>query len=96
MAKKILITAICLIFLPVFASASDTSNTIEVKGHSFSVVKPDIAYFFLKVDGTGENYEVSTQLAKNKINELKKIIAEVMGTSIEINILKKEIKPKNA
>jgi hypothetical protein len=96
MIKKISAAVAVFIFLPVFALALDATNAIEVKGQSYSVVKPDIAYFFLKINGSGENYEASTLQAKNKIEELKKILAEVMGSSIEINILKKEIKPKDA
>jgi hypothetical protein len=96
MRNKIFTAVVFWVFLPVLAAASNATNTIEVKGQSFSVVKPDIAYFFLKIDGKGENYEVSTLQAKSKIEELKKNLADVMGGSIEINILKKEIKPKNS
>jgi hypothetical protein len=94
MINKIATAVVFLIFLPVLAWASGAANTVEVKGQSYSVAKPDIAYFFLKIDGKGEDFEVSTQQAKNKIEELKKSLAEIMGSSIEINILKKEIKPK--
>lgn len=96
MRNKIITAVVFWVFLPVLALASNATNTIEIKGQSYRIVKPDIAYFFLKISGEGENYEVSTLQAENKIEELKKNLVDVMGRSIEINILKKEIKPKSS
>jgi len=96
MINKIAAALVFGIFFPIIAWASDATNTLEVKGQAYSVVKPDIAYFFLKIDGQGQSYEVSTQQAQKKVEELKKNLVEIMGAPIEISTLKKEIKPKGA
>jgi uncharacterized protein YggE len=92
---KVIIVMFFLLAAPLISFASNEKGTIEVKGTAYSIVKPDIAYFILKISGSGGNYEASTKDATAKIEEMKKIFSEIMGSVPEVSEVKREYAPQN-
>jgi uncharacterized protein YggE len=92
---KITVIMFFLLAAPLISFASNEKSTIEVKGTAYSIVKPDIAYFILKISGSGENYESSTKKATAKIEEMKIIFKEIMGSVPDVSEVKREYTPQN-
>lgn len=96
MRGKVLIAVLLLIIAPAYLSNAEISNEngISIKGEARVLTKPDVAYFFLKVDGNGESFELSGKKANEKISQLKEILQTVLGETPEITNIKTTNQPK--
>jgi hypothetical protein len=74
--------------------AAEESRVIEVESEAHIILKPDLAHLVLKISGVGDNYKKSTENAKFKIEEMKEIVKEIVGTIPEVKELKRENKPQ--
>jgi hypothetical protein len=90
----ILIMTILLLVLPHLSHSENKKSVIKVEGESYAIVKPNIAHYFLKISGIGENYKESTEKAIQKIEDMKKVFEEIMGVKPEISLVKRENKLK--
>lgn len=95
MKRNVLILILLLAVPQVSFAAGDQKASIETKGIAFVIVKPDIAHFILKVSGSGENYESSTENAKRNIEEMKTTFQKTMGQDIDIREIKRDYKPRD-
>lgn len=96
MRFKFLILALFIIVIPAHFSNAEISNEkgISIKGEARILTKPDIAYFFLKVDGSGESFELSNKKANEKILQLKEVVQAVLGETPQTTIIKSTTQPK--
>ncbi|MEW6417726.1 MAG: SIMPL domain-containing protein [Nitrospirota bacterium] len=94
-ARLVIFVVLSTFLMPVCSFADEEGNILKVKGEASMVVKPDIAHFFLRITGEGENYDLSNKKAKDKISQLNEILKTILQDSPELNILKVENKPKS-
>lgn len=96
MRFRLLTLVLLFIVIPAHHSNAEICNEkgISIKGEDRILLKPDIAYFFLKIDGSGESFELSSKEANEKILKLKTIVKDVLGEDPEMTIIKSTVQPK--
>jgi len=92
----LLLPALLLMLLPAQTIQAEISNAkgISFRGNASILAKPDIAYFFLKVDASGVDYQSSNDNAKTRLDDLRDVVTTVLGKTPEFTVYKVSSSPK--